>query len=65
MGQGPEADRDPDLRLSLPEQVKALEVRCLKKALTEAGFKQPEAARRLGLTYHQFRNLYRKYKDEL
>ncbi len=50
---------------SLPEQVKALELRSLKKALQESGFKQGAAAEKLGLSYHQFRSLYRKYKDEI
>lgn len=49
----------------LPERVKALELGSLRDAMQEASFKQVEAAQRLGLTYHQFRSLYRKYKDEL
>ncbi len=49
----------------LQEQVKALELRLLRKALMESGFKQQAAANKLGLTYYQFRALYRKYKDEL
>lgn len=55
----------PSLAKPLPEQLKALELRCLKQALVESSFKQTEAAERLGLTYHQFRSLYRKYKGEL
>lgn len=34
------------------------------QALTRAKFNQKEAARLLGLTYHRFRFLHRKYKDE-
>lgn len=48
---------------SLPEQLKALELSCLKKALLDSGYKQQAAAEKLGLSYHQFRSLYRKYKD--
>lgn len=33
-------------------------------ALTQAKFNQKEAARLLGLSYHRFRFLHRKYKDE-
>lgn len=54
-----------DLSRPLAEQVKALELRLLRKALMESGFKQQAAANTLGLTYYQFRSLYRKYKDEL
>lgn len=49
----------------LAEQVRGLEIRLLRKALMESGFKQQAAANALGLTYNQFRSLYRKYKDEL
>lgn len=52
------------LEVPLAEQVKRLEIRLLKKALMEVGFKQQAAANKLGLTYNQFRSLYRKYKDE-
>ena len=54
-------------RLDRPfsEAVRDLEVRLLKKSLKEARFNQRAAARALGLTYHQFRGLYRKYKEEL
>lgn len=54
-----------DLVRPLQEQVKALELRLLRKALMESGFKQQAAANKLGLTYYQFRSMYRKYKDEL
>ena len=52
---------------SLPfeEAVRELEVHRLRRALTAAQFNQRKAAERLGLTYHQFRGYYRKYKDEL
>jgi psp operon transcriptional activator len=47
------------------EAVRDLEIRLLKTALKDARFNQRAAARALDLTYHQFRGLYRKYKDEL
>lgn len=53
------------LNLPLPEQVKRLEIRLLKKALQENGYKQQAAANDLGLSYNQFRSMYRKYKSEL
>lgn len=56
---------DLDLAIPLQEQVQRLEVNLLRKALMESGFKQQAAANKLGLTYYQFRSLYRKYKDKL
>jgi len=49
----------------LDQAVRELQIRFLKKALKEARFNQKQAARHLGLTYHQFRGLYRKYSTEL
>ena len=37
------------------------ETRLLQKALEQSQFHQGKAARLLGLSYHQFRGLYRKY----
>ncbi len=54
-----------DLSRPLHDQVRDLEIRLLRKALQAAQFKQQDAANKLGLTYYQFRSLYRKYKDEL
>jgi psp operon transcriptional activator len=50
----------------LKEAVWGLKVRMLENALEKAKFNQKKAARLLGLTYHQFRGLYRQYqrKDE-
>jgi psp operon transcriptional activator len=45
----------------LAEAVRALETRLLRQALQEARYNQRKAAQILGLTYHQFRALYRKY----
>lgn len=40
-----------------------LKVHMLENALQQAKFNQKNAARILGLTYHQFRGLYRRYKN--
>ena len=50
----------------LKEAVWGLKVRMLENALEKAKFNQKKAAQLLGLTYHQFRGLYRQYrrKDE-
>ncbi|MDQ8202734.1 phage shock protein operon transcriptional activator [Pelagicoccus sp. SDUM812003] len=61
--EGTEAS-DDDQR-PLPEKVKELEIRSLRSALRACGFKQTKAAERLGISYHQFRALYRRLKDEL
>lgn len=46
------------------EAVWAFKVHLLKKALGQAEFNQKKAAQLLGMTYHQFRTLYRRYKKE-
>ncbi len=56
---------EPNLDRPFTEVVRDLEVRLLKTSLKRARFNQRAAARALGLTYHQFRGLYRKYTDEL
>lgn len=53
------------LDVSLPDAVRELEVGMMKKALEDAKYNQRKAADSLGLTYHQFRGLYRKYQDDL
>lgn len=45
--------------------IREVELRLLRRALREAKFNQRKAADHLGLTYHQFRGLYRKYQQEL
>jgi psp operon transcriptional activator len=35
----------------------------LESALEKAKFNQKKAAQLLGLTYHQFRGLYRQYRE--
>jgi len=54
------AGADP-LSEPLTRQVRDLEVGLIKSALQRAKFNQKKAAELLGLTYHQFRGLYRKY----
>ncbi|UCH23974.1 MAG: phage shock protein operon transcriptional activator [Deltaproteobacteria bacterium] len=49
----------------LKEAVWELKVRLLEKALIKAKYNQKTAAAALGLTYHQFRGLYRKYRGPL
>ena len=48
----------------LKEAVWGLKVRMLENALEKARFNQKKAAQLLGLTYHQFRGLYRQYRAE-
>ncbi len=54
---------DP-LARPLKEAVWILKVRMLETALERARFNQKKAARLLGLTYHQFRGLYRQYREK-
>jgi psp operon transcriptional activator len=57
--------RSVNLSKSLAEAVREVEIRYVQQALQEAKYNQRQAAQRLGLTYHQFRGLYRKYQDTL
>ncbi|MBI3245580.1 MAG: phage shock protein operon transcriptional activator [Deltaproteobacteria bacterium] len=50
---------------NLTEAVQALETRLLRQALSDAKYNQRKAAQLLGLTYHQFRALYRKYREAM
>ncbi len=50
--------------LPLPEAVRALERRRLRLALEASRHNQREAARRLGITYHQFRAAARRNHDK-
>ncbi len=47
------------------EAVRELEIRLLERTLQKTKYNQRKAARALGLTYHQFRGLYRKYMKEI
>jgi psp operon transcriptional activator len=53
------------VRKTFQEAVRELEIDLLKQALVQARYNQKRAARILGLTYHQFRGLYRKYGNML
>jgi len=53
------------LETPLHRQVAELEIRLIQRALLKAGYRQRKAADLLGLTYHQFRGLYRKHKSSL
>jgi psp operon transcriptional activator len=64
----PEAEDDPFAGYKLHELADArqhLEITFLRKALNQAENNQKLAAQKLGLTYDQFRGLFRKYKDRL
>jgi len=50
---------------SLKKAVEGLEVRLLQEALEESRYSQRKAAAMLGLTYHQFRGMLRKYKARM
>ncbi|HDP34369.1 MAG TPA: phage shock protein operon transcriptional activator [Candidatus Hydrogenedentes bacterium] len=45
--------------------VENYEARLVRQALHAAQYNQRKAAQKLGLTYHQFRGLYRKYSEHL
>jgi len=47
----------------MKEALWELKVRMLERALAKAKFNQKKAAELLGLTYHQFRGLYRQYRS--
>lgn len=64
-GAGATATSLRSLPASLPEAVAALEIEALRGALRSTRHHQRKAAARLGLTYHQFRGLYRKYATQL
>ena len=55
---------DPNVWLGQPLKaaVWELKVNMLESALSKAKYNQKKAARILGLTYHQFRGLYRQYQ---
>ena len=47
------------------EAVRGLELTLIRRALEGARYNQRKAAEALGLTYHQFRGLYRKHRADL
>lgn len=46
------------------EAIRELELRLLRKAMDNSKFNQTKAAEEMGLTYHQFRGLYKKYRED-
>ena len=54
---------EPSQERSFDEAVRELEVHLIGDALRRSQYNQRKAAELLGLTYHQFRGLYRKYRD--
>ncbi len=65
----PAAAPGPGVSMDLPTDLLALvadlEQKLLQQALLQARYKQREAAALLGLSYDQFRGLYRKYQSAL
>jgi len=57
--------RDELMNKPVKDAVRELEIRLLRKTLKETRYNQKKAAQVLGLTYHQFRGLYRKYNEEI
>lgn len=50
---------------TLPDAVIELQIRLLNNALKDAKHNQKAAAKKLGITYHQFRGLYRKLQKHI
>jgi psp operon transcriptional activator len=51
--------------MPLKEALATVEKEMLKRALSQTRFNQKKAAERLGLTYNQFRGIYRKFNGKL
>jgi psp operon transcriptional activator len=49
----------------LPQALQELEITMVKRALNQARYNQRRASEILGITYHQFRGLYRKHEKTL
>lgn len=62
---GPRGEDDTAGGETFQERIRTLEITLLREALERHQHNQRRAARALGLTYHQFRGLYRKYAEEL
>jgi len=58
-------DRPPETDLSFNDAVARFELDLLRKALRSSRYNQRQAAAQLGMTYDQFRGLYRKYRAAL
>lgn len=68
----PDTDIETPIRVSetkekkpFSEAVRDFELALLRDALDVTKYNQRKAADELGLTYHQFRGLYRKYQDDV
>ena len=59
----PSVDQLERIEKPMKEAVWDLKIRMLEQALARSKFNQKKAAEILGLTYHQFRGLYRQYKE--
>jgi psp operon transcriptional activator len=61
----PETPAKPEpIDRPLKEAVWDLKVRMLENAMKKSEYNQKKAAKQLGLTYHQFRGLYRQYQKK-
>lgn len=61
----PDATTGPPPAGTLRDAIARVEIDMLRQALVECRHHQRRAAERLGLTYHQFRGLYRKHAAAL
>lgn len=57
-------DQEEEVKL-FSESIRELELKLLREAMDATKYNQKKAAELMGLTYHQFRGLYRKYQDEV
>lgn len=67
INQTPEFESEEAKLLKIPykEALKEFQIRILKKTLKEAKYNQRRAAIEMGLTYDQFRGLFRKYRKDI
>ena len=61
--EGTVSDHIERIEKPMKEAVWDLKIKMLEDALAHSRFNQKKAAEILGLTYHQFRGLYRQYKE--
>ncbi len=57
----PDIEQGIPPHFKLPQALQEFEQQAVRTALRQTRYKQTEAARLLGLSYHQFRALYKKY----
>ncbi|OQY11151.1 MAG: AAA family ATPase, partial [Desulfobacteraceae bacterium 4572_187] len=58
-------ETDDLLKMPLQEAVRELKIRMVNRALNSARHNQKKAANIVGLSYHQFRGLYRALKNDI